>query len=29
MWNIPSEDALKKIPRLYETEGIGAKENGT
>ncbi len=26
MWNIPSEERLKKIPRLYETEKVAAKD---
>ena len=26
MWNTPTKSALTKIPRLYETEGIEAKD---
>jgi len=26
MWNIPSEERLSKIPRLYETENIPPKD---
>ncbi len=26
MWNTPSEKSLRKIPRLYETEGIEVRE---
>jgi len=26
MWNPPSESALRKLPRLYETEDVEAKE---
>jgi hypothetical protein len=26
MWNTPTKSALTKIPRLYETEGVEAKD---
>jgi hypothetical protein len=26
MWNVPSEERLKKIPRLYETEKVPFKD---
>ena len=26
MWNIPSEERLKRIPRLYETEKVPLKD---
>jgi len=26
MWNLPSVEKLRKIPKLYETDGVEAKE---